>query len=379
MVNTFSPSDTNIFISYRRIDGLEHARIIYLDLLNHGYSNIFFDYNSLRDGPFDYQIEEAIRVCNDFIIVLSPQSMNRCHLLDDWVAHELRLAIKYSRKIIPVCINTSGFRWPSNFPSDLKIICNIQRHCMLTNEYFADSMRMLAMSRLQTKPMRKVVRDSIDIVTKVSSKSLPLIRTTLKKWGKCRLATFTDKGQGVIVRGDKDFIHTDDIPVGMKKVLNSIISIPKAYIVEVCLTEYYWFVVYYDTSWHGKGYVPERFKKDLNALFQKNTTIQCITMNNSGDYIVVTPYGYIATRPEDKRIIKEAKRSNCGKIISAQITDESALISFERGIKGNMIPEVVKDKILKICDETEVSPKLIRFTDGGLYLFAGEDSYWSYL
>ena len=218
-MNLFPPAETKIFISYRRVDGLEYARNIYLALKSHGYFNIFFDYNSLRDGAFDSQIEIAIRSCEDFILILSPQSMARCYKADDWVAHELRLAIKYSCKIIPVCINTSGFNWPLNFPSDLKRICTIQRHCMLTNEYFTDSMRMLARFRLRTKPAKTMIWENVDITTKVVSKALPLLRNTIQKWGTCRLASFTDRGQGVVVRGAKDFEYTNNIPDGMKKLV----------------------------------------------------------------------------------------------------------------------------------------------------------------
>lgn len=375
-MNAFPPSETNIFISYRRVDGLEHARIIYLELIRHGYSNIFFDYDSLRDGAFDSQIEIAIKSCNDFILILSPQSMNRCYITDDWVAHELRLAMKYSRKIIPVCINNSGFNWPSNFPSDLKWICTIQRHLMLTNEYFSDSMRRLALVRLQTKPTKTIRRGNVDFSTKVESKALPLLRDTIKKWGTCRLASFNDKGQGVIVKEHNCFVYTNNIPEGMKSVLNSIKSNPYACIAEVGITEYYWFVIYKDSSWHGKGYVPERFKKDLNWLFHQDALIRSIAMDDNGDYIVVTNNSHIATRYKDQELIRNAKK---GRIISAHITNDGALINFERGTLGYCVPTDIIKKLNKIVTDNEISPKLIRYTDGGLYLFADEDSYCTYM
>ena len=383
MLNTFPPSETNIFISYRRADGLEHARIIYLDLRNHGYSNIFFDYNALRDGAFDIQIEIAIRSCTDFILILSPQSMNRCYITDDWVAHELRLAIKYQKKIIPVCINTPGFNWPNNFPSDLKRICTIQRHCMRTDEYFADSMRMLARFRLQTRPKQfkpdpipPIPRGDIDIKTKSISKPLPLIRETIKKWGICRLASFTDKGQGIVIRGHNEFVYTPNIPDGMKRVLESLKENPYAYIAEIGITEYYWFVIYKDSSWHGKGYVPDRFKKDLNYLFQTNVLIRSITMNDNGDYIVVTNKNHIATRYKDQEMIRNA---GCGRILSAHITNDGALMQFERGFKGYCVPTEINSKLEEITKELESNLQLMRFTDGGLYLFANEDYYNIYM
>lgn len=374
MLKKFSPEKTNIFISYRRSDGIEHARNIYLALSQRGYSNIFFDYDSLKDGTFDSQIEVAIRSCTDFILILSPQSMSRCYIADDWVARELRLALKYSRKIIPVCIDTSGFNWPTNFPSDLKRICTIQRHLMLTNEYFGDSMRRLAIERLQSKPA--ITIDDINIQSKIEAKALPLLRETIGQWGKCRLATFNNNGQGVIVKDQKDFVYTDNIPEGMKTILNMLKSNPYAYIAEVCITEYYWFVIYKDSSWHGKGYVPERFKKDLNWLFRQKALIQSITMNDRGDYIVITPTAHIATRYKDQELIRSA---NKGRILSAHITNDGALINFEMGIQGYGVPTEIIKKLNKIIEDKEMKPRLIRYTNGGLYLFADDDSFKVYM
>ena len=254
---------------------------------------------------------------------------------------------------------------------------------MRTDEYFADSMRMLARFRLQTRPKLMdptpappIHRRDIDIKTKNTSKPLPLIRDTIKQWGTCRLASFTDKGQGVIVKGHNEFVYTQNIPEGMKRVLESLKENPYAYIAEIGITEYYWFVIYKDSIWHGKGYVPDRFKKDLNYLFQTNMLIQSISMNDDGDYIVVTNKKHIATRYKDQELIRNAGR---GKILSAHITNDGALMSFERGIKGYCVPNEIIEKLEAIAKETETSLQLIRFTDGGLYLFANEDYYSTFM
>ena len=70
--------DFDIFISYRRIDGRDHARNIQQALKAHGYKDIFFDYDSIQKGEFTNRIIDAIYSCTDFILVLSPKSMKRC-------------------------------------------------------------------------------------------------------------------------------------------------------------------------------------------------------------------------------------------------------------------------------------------------------------
>lgn len=375
MIDTFSPSETNIFISYRRKGGLEHARIIYLDLVNHNYTNIFFDYESLRDGAFDSHIETAIRACKDFLLILSPLSMDRCYLKDDWVAQEIRYAFKYSKPIIPICIDTSGFNWPINFPSDLKRICTIQRHCLLTNEYFADSMRKLAYGRLQTKP-KGIKKGSVKITFEAEPEPMSEIRMKLKEWGGCRLASITDQGRAVIVKGANTVFYTDKIPDGMKRVFLRLSESSNVYIAEVCVTEYYWFVIYKDTTWHGKGYVPERFKKDLNYLFEQNSFIKSISMNDAGEYIVVSNTDTILTRYKDQELVRSVSN---GRLLSAQITNDGALLRFERGIVGDSIPEDVNTKLSELFNDKNMNYNVIKFTDGGLYLFANDDSFSCYM
>ncbi|MBO5864992.1 MAG: leucine-rich repeat protein [Bacteroidaceae bacterium] len=147
----------DIFISYRRVDGRDVARTVQQALLAKGYDNIFFDYSSLRDGKFNEQIIDAINVCNDFILILSPESMKRCSNVDDWVARELDTAIKAGCKFIPLNINGSFQEFPADFPKSLSIIKYIEQTKLLTDEYFDASIDLLV-QRLTSKPVRVAVK-----------------------------------------------------------------------------------------------------------------------------------------------------------------------------------------------------------------------------
>lgn len=144
---------TDIFISYRRVDGRDSARNIHLALGKEGFQNVFFDYNSMRDGMFNEQILTAISNCKDFILVLSPQSMLRCANQDDWVAREIQAAIESGCKIIPVQINEPFTNWPSDFPHRFNFIKQIEFLTLRTDEYFDASIKRL-ISWLNTKPSR---------------------------------------------------------------------------------------------------------------------------------------------------------------------------------------------------------------------------------
>lgn len=138
----------DIFISYRKVGGRDTARSIKQQLQLLGYENIFFDYNSIRDGYFNTQILDAIYSCKDFLLLLTPESMERCGNSGDWVAREIKTALKYNCKITPIAVQ-SNFSWPQNFPNDLSRIKNIQQHLLLVNEYFEDSIERLS-KRLET-------------------------------------------------------------------------------------------------------------------------------------------------------------------------------------------------------------------------------------
>lgn len=150
-VADYSPKETDIdiFISYRRIDGRDYARNMMQALKINGYSKIFFDYNSLRDGIFNTQIIDAIYSCKDFILVISPLALKNCAKKGDWVAKEIRTALKYNKHIIPVVIEDTFKEWPNDFPKDLSSIKDIQFNKLMTDEYFEDSIEKLK-TRLTT-------------------------------------------------------------------------------------------------------------------------------------------------------------------------------------------------------------------------------------
>lgn len=136
-------NNTDIFISYRRIDGRDIARSLYLALTGRGYKNVFFDYNSMREGMFNEQILTAIANCKDFIIVLSPLSMVNCAKEGDWVAREIDAAIEAGCKIIPVQINDAFTQWPQDFPKRFNFIKQIEFLTLRTDEYFDASISRL--------------------------------------------------------------------------------------------------------------------------------------------------------------------------------------------------------------------------------------------
>lgn len=89
----------DIFISYRRDGGEFTAKILRDRLEKLGYS-VFFDVESLRSGDFNTHLYSVIDECTDFLLVLSPNALDRCANEGDWVRQEVERALSKEKRFI---------------------------------------------------------------------------------------------------------------------------------------------------------------------------------------------------------------------------------------------------------------------------------------
>lgn len=117
----------DIFISYRREDGAQYARILQLELEKYNY-RVFLDYEELTDGVFGEDISKAIRSASIFIMVLTPHYLERTMEADSWVTKEIRLANECNCHFIPVDPDRKFDGIPSNTPQDIGNIVSQNQH-----------------------------------------------------------------------------------------------------------------------------------------------------------------------------------------------------------------------------------------------------------
>ncbi len=122
----------DIFISYRR-DAFESANLFATRLKALGY-RVFFDVESMNPGKFNEQLLDVISKCKDFILVLSPNALDRCNDEGDWVLRETMCAMKHKKNIIPIML--SGFVWPTEMPEGMEELCNYQALAPAPNTYY---------------------------------------------------------------------------------------------------------------------------------------------------------------------------------------------------------------------------------------------------
>ncbi len=109
----------DIFISYRREDGFDYARLLHKVLEINGY-NVFLDSKNLNEGNFFEQIKDAINEAPVFMMILSPGYCGRCHDEKDWVRQEIMLAINLNKYIIPVNPDGLFAGFPVGMPDEIK-------------------------------------------------------------------------------------------------------------------------------------------------------------------------------------------------------------------------------------------------------------------
>lgn len=132
----------DVFISYRRDGGFEMARLLYEHLKSVGL-NPFFDLEELRSGQFNVKLYKAIEDSANFLLVLPPNSLDRCVNKDDWLRLEIEHAISKDKNIVPLMMN--GFFWPNNLPPSMEKL-PYYNAVQMSREYFeASILRLLGM------------------------------------------------------------------------------------------------------------------------------------------------------------------------------------------------------------------------------------------
>ncbi len=134
---------TDVFISYRKKTGREYARNIMQALKNRGCGNVFFDYDSLREGKFNDKIIDAIKESKNFILVLSKNALDRCVEEGDWVTKEVETAIKAGTNIIPVFVQNEFIEYPDNLPKSISEIKFKQAVTLHNDDGFEDSINRI--------------------------------------------------------------------------------------------------------------------------------------------------------------------------------------------------------------------------------------------
>jgi len=113
----------DIFFSYRREGGSDVARGLQ-QALKEEY-RIFLDVDRMPSGHFDTTLLRTIESSPNFVVFLSPGSLDRCRQPDDWLKREIAHAIATKRNIVPITLPGFSFPDAKTLPVD---IAEVARH-----------------------------------------------------------------------------------------------------------------------------------------------------------------------------------------------------------------------------------------------------------
>lgn len=165
-----------IFISYRREGGESLAALLHERFTRMGY-RVFYDVESLRSGNFNEKLLDVIEECNDVLLVLPPNGLDRCiGNPEDWVRREIAHAVKCEKNIIPVMMR--NFVFPENLPEDIEPV--VRMNGVSANmEYFDAVMHKITEQLLLSKVEYTADQDYVDEVKRKISEGSPAAKNEL--------------------------------------------------------------------------------------------------------------------------------------------------------------------------------------------------------
>ncbi|HEX2723649.1 MAG TPA: GAF domain-containing protein [Gemmatimonadaceae bacterium] len=123
----------DIFFSYRREGGSDVARGLQQALKDE--FSIFLDVDRMPSGHFDTALFKTIESSPNFVVFLSPGSLDRCSDPEDWLRKEIGHAIATKRNIVPISLPGFTFPDPKKLADD---IADVTRHDVVeySHRYF---------------------------------------------------------------------------------------------------------------------------------------------------------------------------------------------------------------------------------------------------
>lgn len=138
----------DVFISYRRENGRDIARLLQQGLEKAGLS-VFFDLEEITDGKFNEALYGSIERSKNLILLLTNGALARCADEGDWVRKELEYALQKGVNVIPLAPSGHAREMPSELPETLKALRMLQVSVLDRDDLFAESIAKLIRMRLR--------------------------------------------------------------------------------------------------------------------------------------------------------------------------------------------------------------------------------------
>lgn len=273
----------------------------------------------------------------------------------------------YSNSTWKVDIGTASWGNLSRNGNNLTLSVTANTSSSARTDYFTIKSgrlsRRVDISQLGSSPVfakSGTYRDYVDNAT-----ALKFISSTINERQRCRIASITEKGNGVIVC-DKSWSAWNSINSNLSDKLKELANTDYRISTIAITASGYYCVAYGINGWYGN--VPSEMKNILNKFNSDGETILSVSISEGGNFVVVTDKHFHASNTSDYSNIIAA-RDLYGQIKTVCTTSMGICIVCDRGVYYKNIPKNLATKL----NSLDYKPYIITFTDSGTYIIANED------
>jgi hypothetical protein len=204
-----------------------------------------------------------------------------------------------------------------------------------------------------------------------TSSYMSYITEAINKWGKCRTGAITMYGAGVGVYGNSGYAYTGSTPSKLKKRIEEANS-SNAEITDINISENGNYVIILGGSGYWTLGYPDAFLKKLEQYRTgdlRDDNILSACFNDRGEWVVITDKHYSYSNETIKNFILKAEELY-EEVYYAYITNYGMIACCKNGVYYKNIPSNLAEALKKLT----FKPKVIKFTDNGLYLITDGES-----
>lgn len=190
------------------------------------------------------------------------------------------------------------------------------------------------------------------------------VQESMMRAKECKTAAMNLSTGGLYIYSSNGYGTTPRLPKSLIDALKEL-NVPHSSINDVVLTESNkWIIIYQKSGYKTSAGLPRTLLDRLSACNAAKQTFKSITLTDDGEWAVVTNKGYWCEGEEIKAFLDAAK-AKYGGLQSVHRTCGGAMVAVgKRGVMCHKVPEAM----LKELKTLEFEPRMIEFTDDGLYI-----------
>ncbi len=161
--------EKTVFISYRRVDGYI-AKLVFHHLTSLDF-DVFLDSFNIDSGSFERAILTQIAARAHFVIILTPNALERCLEPNDWLRREIEHALELKRNVVPLMFDSFSFEECQQFLTGKLALLQEYNGISVPDDFFDEAIDKLT-DRFLNKPL-DVILHPIPKDQKITSVSEP--------------------------------------------------------------------------------------------------------------------------------------------------------------------------------------------------------------